>query len=289
MRFAVMADIHGNLLALEAVLDDIENEAVDGIIIAGDLSGGPEMVETIRRIRSLEAWVIRGNNEEYFFRYQNGTAPDAWRTTSQWAPMRWLYQQLDDEIFDYLRALPEQQVIPLDGKIAIRVVHGSPRSSSEQIHPDSDPSILHQALDQIDESVMVCGHTHLPWKRIYKEQLAVNPGAVCGPLNGFIGAQYALLTWHRQRWEVEHRAIPYDMQRLRASFYESGFLTEGGTFARALLYTIESGRNVAREFLIYARRLATEAGFQGFDAVPDVIWEQATLSFDWTPYEVRLN
>jgi hypothetical protein len=74
------------------------------------------------------------------------------------------------------------------------------------------------------------------------------------------------------------------MQRLRASFYESGFLAEGGTFARALLYSIESGQKVALDFLIYARRLATEAGFRGFDAVPDAIWEQATLSFDWTSY-----
>ena len=90
MRFAVMADIHGNLPALEAVLDDMRSYAVDGVIVAGDIIGGPHVIETTERIRALDGWVIRGNNVEYFRKFRTGTALEAWRKSLQWAPLRWV-------------------------------------------------------------------------------------------------------------------------------------------------------------------------------------------------------
>jgi len=63
MRLAVISDTHGNLPALEAVLEDIQRHSVDGILVAGDLTGGPYQVETIYLLRSLGAWMIRGNGD----------------------------------------------------------------------------------------------------------------------------------------------------------------------------------------------------------------------------------
>jgi hypothetical protein len=110
---------------------------------------------------------------------------------------------------------------------------------------------------------------------------------VAGPLNGEVGAQYALLTWHEDRWHVAHRTVSYDLDRIRADFCESGLLEEGGALARAFLLSIETGENVADDFLGYAYGLMTEAELEESDVVPDDVWEQAAATFDWDGYEVR--
>lgn len=111
--------------------------------------------------------------------------------------------------------------------------------------------------------------------------MALNPGAVCGPLDGYVGAQYALLTWESDRWRVEHRAVPYDLDRIRAAFRESGLLEEVGAWARIVLLCIETGQNIAEEFLAYARGLVAKAGFKDCKVVPDAIWEEAVATWNW--------
>ena len=299
MRLAVLADIHGNLPALEAVLTETQQHDVDGIIVAGDLTAGPQPIETIRLLRSLDSWMIRGNTDNNLLRYDAGDAPDGWRVSRQWAVMRWSYLHLDRETLDFIASLPEQRAIALDDTAPIRVVHGSPRNSSESLFPDRDlvklslfrkagllppdrdPARLELAFAQINEPVLVCGHTHIPWKQEHDSRLALNPGAVCGPLNGDVRAQYALLTWQDGHWQVEHRAVPYDLEHIRAAFRESGLLAEGGGLARAFLLSIETGQNVGGYFLSHAYGLAAEAGCGDCDIVPDVIWERAVATFDW--------
>ncbi len=300
VRLAVLADVHGNLPALEAVLADVQRYDVDGIIVAGDMVGsGPQSIEVIRRLRSLGALMIRGNSENYFLDYDSGKAPDGWYTSYQWAVMRWSYHSLSRESLDFIASLPEQCVIALDDAASIRVVHGSLESPSGRLFPDRDPARLHwfmeaglltphwdpagldAALAQIVEPVLVCGHTHIPWKQEHNGKLALNPGAVCNPLNGDTRAQYALLIWQGGPWQVEHRAVAYDLDRIHAAFRESGLLAEGGAFARACLLGIETGQNVAGHFVSHVYGMAAEAGFEDCDVVPDDIWDRAVATFDW--------
>lgn len=302
-RLAVLADIHGNLPALEAVLADLQQYDVDGVIVAGDLvGGGPQSVEVIRLLRSLRAWMIRGNSENYFLDYDSGKSPDGWYTSYQWAVMRWSYHSLDRETLDFIASLPEQRVITLDGTAPIRVVHGSLQSPSGRIFPDRDPAKLRWfrkagllapdrdpdrlglTLEQIEEPVLVCGHTHIPWQQEEDGRLAFNPGAVCNPLDGDTRAQYVLLTWQDGRWQVEHRAVVYNLDRIRAAFRESGLLAEGGAFARAYLLGIETGQNVVGHFVSHVNELAAEAGFKDRDVVPDSIWDRAVVTFGWDEF-----
>ena len=85
MRFAVISDIHGNLPALEAVLEDMQRSKVDGIIAAGDYVGGPHQVETMRLLRSLDSWMIRGNADTGILRLGAGEMPPARYTALQFA------------------------------------------------------------------------------------------------------------------------------------------------------------------------------------------------------------
>jgi len=291
-RLAILSDLHGNLPALEAVLEDLQQRSVDGMVVAGDYTGGPHPVETIRlahaaRARlSLGGWMILGNGDIDLLAYDAGQAPATRYTHRQYALLRWAHRHTDAETLAFLRALPQQRVVALDGTDAIRVVHGAPWGASAAIVPDRRPETLERALAETGEAVLICGHTHVPWRRKRGRRLVLNPGAVCAPLDGSVGAQYALLTWQRgrqqqSRWEVEFRAVPYDMERLRAAFRESGLLEEGGAPARGLLLCLETGRNVWRDFLTYARQLSAEAGHEGRDAIPDEVWQRAEASFGW--------
>jgi putative phosphoesterase len=278
-RIAIMADIHGNLPALEAVLADIEQEHITEILVAGDLIGGcPQPGEVIDCLRAVDARMILGNNDLRLLRMVSGDLPSEWMTCKQYAPAR--AGNPDQTVIEFLASLPEQLIIQYPGTETIRVVHGTPDRIDELLYPSHNPAALNAALAQITESVMVCGHTHIPWIEQRGNQMAINPGAVCAPYNGEIGAQYAILEWDGNQWQAEHRLIPYDLAQLRASFEHSGLLDQGGV-ARAMLLTIETGRDYTLSFLRHAYQLAEESGFPDLHLLPDTILDEAERTFSW--------
>ena len=282
MRIAVLADIHGSLPSLEAVLHEIHNQPVDGLLVAGDMTCGPNSTGVLRRLQAENAWMVLGNNEGYLLRFDSGQAPDWWFTSHQWALNRWVYQTMDQTSLALLRSLPEQLVINLPGTAPIRMFHGSLRNTGELLDPILHPAPLADAFARSSEAVLICGHSHLPWQVRRDGRLAFNPGAVLFPCNGDLSAQYAILTWTKAGWEVEHHSVPYDRSLVRAAFEASGLLHAGGSLARAFLLSIETGRDVAMDFLTYAYRKAAEAGYPDCEYVPDGIWDAAAESFNWT-------
>ena len=301
MRLAILADIHGNLPALEAVLADARAQGVDGYVIAGDLVlGAPFPVETLDRLRDLDAWIIQGNGETYLTHFDAGAAPETWRTRAQWALLRWSYARLDRDALEYLATLPNRVTVTLPGATPICVVHGSPRALSEGIIPD-DPETkrkfaqarltntigVEDALAQIGlpisvaEPVLVCGHTHIAWEHRNNGRLALNPGAIGGPIDGVVGAEYALLTWERGRWTADLRVVEYDVNALLAAYRDSGMLAECGAMARALMRNAETGQNYAWYLVLHAFDLAAQAGIAHDGVVPDEIWEHAAATLAW--------
>lgn len=281
MQIALLADIHGNLPALQAVLADMAEQGIQKLAVAGDLIGGPRPNETLALLRERRAHLILGNGDRYLLRYSRGEAPLYWYTQAAFAAIRWQFRQCSRETLEYLAALPEQLVIRDGLAPQIRLVHGSHRDMEEGLFPMEKPERLTAALASTSEPVLACGHTHQAWWLRRGERLAVNPGAVGCPLDGQIGAQYAILSWADGLWEVEQRLVAYDLNHARAAFRDSGFLEAGGGFARACLNSIESGRDVTRAFLDHARHVADEAGFIGSEYVPDVPWRQAEATFNW--------
>lgn len=225
--------------------------------------------------------MISGNSDTTLLRYRNGKAPKEWNDNHQFALLRLANKNIDEITIKYLQSLPDQCSIQISDKDAIRVVHGSPRDQYESIFPKLEPETLEIALAQTEEPVFICGHTHIPWKVERDGILAFNPGAVCGPLNGQICAQYAILNWDKDHWQVEHRTVDYDLDLIRAAFHNSGLLHEGGTLARCFLQSIETGQNITERFLNHAYRMAEQAGFGEMNVIPDDVWVQADETFDW--------
>lgn len=279
MRLAILSDIHGNLPALEAALDQIDRAGVDEIISAGDMVGGPEPGQVIEILRERNCRMIRGNNEEYILQLASESSPEWWRTSKQFGFIRWNFEQLNDESIAFLNSLPEQMVISLPGTEAIRVVHGSPQSSSELVYPDRDIAQLDLALEMVPERILVFGHTHIPWTMKRNGKLALNPGSVSATLNGKVGGSYAILDSAGGDWSVEQYDLHYDISLTRKAFIETGLLAAGGKISECWLHDLESGVNTLPRFVEYAYKLSAEEGNGDLPYVPDETWERASQTF----------
>jgi putative phosphoesterase len=278
---AVLSDAHANLPALKAVMADVNRHDVDAFIYAGDLMGGPYPIETIQKLRSLDCFIIRGNSDENVVNYADKTDRTESRESGQWALRRWATSQLDEECLNFLRELPEQLVIRFPNADPIRVVHGSPRRLREMILPDASAELLDEILRDVEEQVLVCGHSHLQWQRLHREILLVNPGAISSPNDGFIGAHYGLLHWDGDHWSATLHRVAYPVDALIAAYQTRGLLEVGGPMARAQLNAVLTGKNGVDAFLRHARHCADEAGLAGIRVISDEIWQQATESFPW--------
>jgi predicted phosphodiesterase len=304
MRFAVLADIHGNLPALEAVLQDLAPLHPDKILVAGDhANAGPFPRETLAALQAANCELIRGNHEDYLVDYTSGRWPASMRASQQWAPVRWTCAQLSADEVARLAALPEQRILHPDHLPPIRMLHGSLRRANEGLVPQGNPIAAAlfkeaglvaedhplarpaQALAAIEESVLICGHTHIPWIEAWQGKLALNPGSVGAPLTGSPHAQYALLSWQAGGWQAELRAVPYDLARVRRAFLQGGLLEAAPGLGRACLANVETGLNVAWFFVLYAVRLARARGAAVEPSIPDPLWEEACRSFPWQTYE----
>lgn len=243
MKLAVIADIHGNLPALEAVVGDLAREKPDRVVVAGDLvNRGPMNEEVVSFVVDRGWHVIEGNHDTLIADWMQGEVPEHWLSDPWYAPLEWVSDQLDGW-FQYLRSLPFEARLQLDRAPAIRVVHASPRSTREGIHRHIADSDLELILGEAPETLVVCAHTHKPLDRRVGNRRVVNVGSVGVPFNGDPRAQYGIFTWSgRGSWNVELRRVEYDRAPVVHAFAASGYLS-AGTAARIFLHEYRSARS----------------------------------------------
>lgn len=280
-KIAIIADIHGTLPALEAVLAEMQANPPDQIIVAGDFLGGPQPLEVLTRLQELDCCFILGNGEVNMLSMQHGTAPGEWWTHRQFDLGRWIYQRLDEAVFTFLEGLSEQTVLAALSAQPVRVVHGSPWDVNKLVFPETHPQDLFRALEMIPEDVLVFAHNHLPAIYRQKGKLAVNPGSVGNNLNGDARSSYATLTWDGAEWQPDLKYVPHDMDSVISVFYETGFLDDNRPLARAFLESILTAENTALDYIEFAIKQSHTAGFASFTAIPDEIWLAAEAEFPW--------
>ncbi|MFW5713044.1 MAG: metallophosphoesterase family protein [Brevefilum sp.] len=278
---AILADIHGILPSLKAVISDLQAHSPDQIIIAGDFLGGPQPKETLTLLDSLDTAFIMGNGEANILKMHHGTAPEAWWTHRQFDIARWVYNHLDESDFAFLEGLPEHWVIHPERCNPLRVIHGAPWDINKLVFPHKEPDVFKRALQTIPEDVLVFAHTHLPEILRRHGKLAVNPGSVSNNLNGDTRASYATLIWDGKAWQPELHFVDYDLEDVIKAFRESGFLEEARPLSRAFLESVLTGENTAVHYIQYALHKAEEAGSRELDAVPNEIWLEAESGFPW--------
>ena len=253
-RIAVISDIHGNVPALDAVIEDLADQRPDEILVGGDLVGrGPQGSAVVRRIRALGWTTIRGNHEDYLLSFRHLDVPERWLHDPEWSASRWMAAELSSDDEEFIDALPFSTTSRLAPEL--RLVHGTPRSNREGIGPWSSEERLGEHLAEIDEPLLVCAHTHRPLHRELADGTVVNVGSVGLPFNGDRRAQYALFepsNGTRGPWKVELRQVPYDLDAVRRIYRDSGFLDEGGITAQLLAIELDHATPVLVPFMSWA-------------------------------------
>jgi len=216
-RIAVLSDIHGNDLALEAVVKAIRKERPDAVLVAGDLVlNGPAPAATIDALRALEAdgaLIVSGNTDiavgdfDYgaaFPQYQDGV-PDAITIAAEWA-----HDELSDDQLDWLRRLPAERRRRADDGSLVLVVHGSPGSQTRGFDQALDANVIFERAALTDARVICVGHTHVPEIRDLGWKVIVNAGSAGYVFDGEPTATWALVTIEDGAVRGEIRRAEFD-------------------------------------------------------------------------------
>ncbi len=239
MRVAALYDVHGNLPALEAVLEDVQRAEVDVVLVGGDLAAGPFPAGTLEALRRLgeRARFVRGNaDREVAAPTQKGVNEAAARA------LTWTASQLSDEQRGFLGSLPEAQVLEVAGLGPTLFCHGSPRDDEEILTRATSPERLAPILAGVEQRTVVCGHTHVQFDRVIGRVRLVNAGSVGMPYEGEPGAYWALLGP-----DVELRRTDYDVQAAAIAVRASGYPDAVG-FARENLLAPPSAEEATSFF-----------------------------------------
>ncbi len=276
-RLAILADIHGNLPALEAVLVDLAAFPVDGIIVAGDLiNWGPFSAAVVERALA-EGWaIIRGNNEFYLLDYDTPRAPASWSDPTQYTMLPWLRRQLAGPLHARIAAWPDTpRICPPDAP-PLRILHGTARSNSEGIVPAVSEAELTLLLAGVVEETVVAAHTHLPLDRQIGRWHVLNPGSVGVPLRGALVGSYLLLDGDHTGWHGTLRHVLLDNRALFAAFTATGFSAECGVIGALVIDEFRTARLQVLPFLNWRQTTcptapfdaATLARFRASDPLP---------------------
>ncbi|HST89748.1 MAG TPA: metallophosphoesterase [Ktedonobacterales bacterium] len=240
---AVIADIHGNLPALEAVLADLARVRPDRIVVAGDfVNRGPQGRAVLERLAPLGYPAISGNHDTWLVALARGElVPRDWG--SAWTtPVRLALEELTPEWLAWLEALPFSLRVELPGAAPIRLVHGSPRHSREGMGRLRADAEVAEALAGVEERTVIGAHIHYPHERMVTGTHVVVVGAVGCPFNGDINAQYGLFRWDGVMWRFEHRSIPYDHEPLYQAWRDGGYLDDGSLASELMMLEHRTAR-----------------------------------------------
>jgi len=229
MRVAVITDIHGNLPALQAALEAIEEIGADEIYCGGDLVGyGPRPNEVCALIEDLGIPAIYGNYDYAIGRELTDcgcayiTPHD--RDLGQQS-VDWTLAHTNQRSKDFMRELPFELRFAM-GDQRVRLVHGSPRKVNEYLFEDKPESLYNRLAASADCDVLVFGHTHKPWAHTYGRVQFVNCGSVGKPKDGDPRAAFVILELDDGRVIPSIERVPYDAQAVARDVEAVGLPSE---------------------------------------------------------------
>lgn len=234
MRIALISDIHGNLVALDAVLANLSSEGVDSIVFLGDAATlGPQPKEVLARLREIDCDCITGNHESALLDPEHATdfhiGPELHPT------LRWCADQLEPEDWEFLKSFRPVLEIPREPEAGLLCFHGSPLSNTDLILPTTSGEVLDKLFAGQSATILVGGHSHVQMLRPHEGKLFLNPGSVG---NVFLRphapgtvptllpwAEYALATWNEGILSVDLRRVPFDVEQLSRAIAKSDIPT----------------------------------------------------------------
>jgi putative phosphoesterase len=221
MRIAIVSDIHGNLVALDACLADLHTQGgADVVVAAGDLCmDGPKPKKVLQRLQEIRAQCVRGNTDRFV------CTRDASELTAlndaERKQLAWTRNEIGEKWIEWLSVLPFSLRFG-EPEHELLVVHANPTSDDEHLWPDADDATLERLIGDEKAAVIAFGHLHLPYVRTWRGKLLVNVASAGLPKDGDPRAGYALFTQCRGGWEVKHRRVAFDVKRVATQLADCG-------------------------------------------------------------------
>jgi putative phosphoesterase len=250
MKLAVIADIHANLPALQAVTDHLEKWQPDLVVVAGDIvNRGPRPVECLRFVqdkrRTKEWQVVIGNHEEYVIHHSLPDSPRKGPRFQIYQTSYWTYRQFHGDVAA-LKAMPYHSTHSTSDGF-IHVTHASIRGTRDGIVARTSDDHVRKQIDP-DAAMFCVGHTHLPLIRQIDQTLVVNVGSVGLPFDGDPRAAYAQIEWTDQHWQARIIRLDYDRAQADRDFEETSFMQDSGAFAPLIRRELTTARSALMEW-----------------------------------------
>jgi putative phosphoesterase len=224
VKIGLFSDVHGNAVAFDTLLADLERHPVDRLVCLGDvIQGGPQPVECLERLRSLDCPVVMGNADWYVLTGDPGVEPE---TDNQRAVREWTFEQLSDADREFASSF-----VPTVHEPPVLAFHASPTSFEDVILPSTPEDEFRRLLGDPDAPILAGGHTHQQFVRRRGGSLFVNPGSV-GLSYDFAlvdedavrfdpWAAYAVVELVNTRLSFEFRRAPFDPNAVAQSIEAS--------------------------------------------------------------------
>jgi predicted phosphodiesterase len=220
MRVAILADIHGNLPACEAVMDDIRRQTPDFIVAAGDLAlRGAHPKETVDLLFDRCTHLIIGNTDSYIAgNYLGG----AYREREHWKTdlLEWTRNELGSERIAKLGNMPfSTRLSPRKGQ-DLFVCHANPRNLEESLEPTLDEMTVRRFLHNLDAAAVAFGHLHFPYRRRVGRVLIADVASAGIPRDGDLRPAWGLFTFTPKGWRVQIRRVRYPVRKATLALTE---------------------------------------------------------------------
>ncbi len=286
MKYALISDIHGNLPALKAVINDARENKVDHFIFLGDYCIGlgypNEVVDCIRTTRS--SYIVSGNEDEVFLNYLTDM-PNQW-PKGQFEAIPWVYNVLARENRNYLCGLPNEIIIKKNNRPLIFAFHKPQRYFSDTspctVNPGSfamgmdenryyhdtydtyfnkilsNDTDLHSIISKLEKGVYIYGHTHIPlcWEK--DGRLLISPGSCGLPLDFNRDASYGILEWTGSTYKALIKRVAYDVCGTIDYTRNSTYGKEVRVWSGIISKELETAREQAVPFICFTEKYASE-------------------------------
>ncbi|MCE5296459.1 MAG: metallophosphatase family protein [Euryarchaeota archaeon] len=223
MRIAFISDVHANIVALKAVLEDVDKMGIQTIVSAGDVVGYyPFPNETIRTLRDRKVIGIRGNHDRSVL-----TANTNMMNMMASAAVRWTVQNMEREGMEYLRKLKDHMDFHVS-TLRATVHHGSPFDEDEYVFEHNVEDEMLKACP--GSKMLVLGHTHVPYVVHLERGYVINPGSVGQPRDGDPRACYILHDTTKDSFEI--RRVEYDISAVEEAVMKAGLPSKNASRLR---------------------------------------------------------
>lgn len=230
MRIAFISDIHGNFTAFQAVLADINSQAVDRIVCLGDtITIGPQPIEVLNTLRELKCVYVKGNHDAAVLNPESAVQYDI---TGHLIPdLHWCKDKLSPDDLEFIDSFKPIHEIQLPNANLILAFHGSPHSFTDIIQATTSPELLDEYLRGQKANIFIGGHSHIQMVRRYNNKLILNSGSVGNafkfvyspgsPVDLLPWAEYMIINQSENSLNIDSRRVYFDTGALLKIVKES--------------------------------------------------------------------